>query len=128
VVEGKSSYPLDYTVVQLRGDPGASWGTLKLSRADPTSQSPIFIVEHPAGEPKKISKKNCVADSVPVDGRSTGTDFTHSCDTVGGSSGSPIFNESGDVIGLHHYGFNEGGTWTENRGVRMTRILDDLHQ
>jgi V8-like Glu-specific endopeptidase len=118
----KVDFGLDYALLQLTGDPASKWGTLKLTNSDPVQQGPIFVVQHPAGQPKMISKINCLAGAVPVDGRAAGTDFTHSCDTVGGSSGAPIFNENGEVIGLHHYGFNEGGAWTENRGVRMLKI------
>jgi V8-like Glu-specific endopeptidase len=118
----KVDFDLDYALLQLTGDPASKWGTLKLNTSDPVQQGPMFVVQHPAGQPKMISKVNCLAGAVPVDGRAAATDFTHSCDTVGGSSGAPIFNENGEVIGLHHYGFNEGGAWTENRGVRMLRI------
>jgi V8-like Glu-specific endopeptidase len=118
----KVDFDLDYALLQLTGDPASTWGTLKLNNSDPAQQGTLFVVQHPAGQPKMISKVNCLAGAVPVDGRAAATDFTHSCDTVGGSSGAPIFNENGEVIGLHHYGFNEGGAWTENRGVRMLRI------
>ena len=93
---------------------------------EPVAGAPVFIIQHPAGEPKQISKINCAAGTVPVDGRTSASDFTHTCDTVGGSSGSPVFNETGDLVGLHHYGFNEGGFWTENRAIRMKRIVDKL--
>ncbi|RVJ45888.1 serine protease [Sinorhizobium medicae] len=124
--EERSSVELDYAALQLRGNPATIWGTLSLSGTDPAPTSGIFIVQHPAGEPKKISKKGCLVSAVPVDGRASETDFAHSCDTVGGSSGSPMFNASGDVIGLHHYGFGEGGDWSENRAIRMKRIVDEL--
>ncbi|MQX62305.1 trypsin-like serine protease [Sinorhizobium meliloti] len=126
--ESKSSIELDYAVLQLRGNPAKVWGTLSLSGTDPAPGSDIVIVQHPAGEPKKISKKGCLISALPVDGRASQTDFSHSCDTVGGSSGSPIFNASGDIIGLHHYGFGEDGDWNENRAIRMKRITEDLSQ
>ena len=124
----KVDYDLDYALLQLTGDPASTWGTLKLDLEDPAPQGPMFVVQHPAGQPKMISKLNCAAGAVPVDGRAAETDFTHSCDTVGGSSGSPIFNANGEVIGLHHYGFNEGGPWAENRGVRMVKIGASIAQ
>ena len=57
-------------------------------------------------------------------GRGTGTDFTHTCDSAGGSSGAPVFDAEGHLVGLHHYGFAEAQVqeWTENRAVRLERI------
>jgi V8-like Glu-specific endopeptidase len=125
-VETQSNYELDYSVLELQGEPGSIWGSITLTAGDPSVNDAMFIVQHPAGEPKKISKINCAANAVPVKGRGTATDFTHSCDTVGGSSGSPIFASSGNIVGLHHYGFGEGGEWSENRGIRMKRIVEKL--
>ena len=124
-----SSYELDYAVLEIADNPEEEWGTLQLGAgADPNGQDALFIVQHPAGEPKQISKINCAAGKVPVDGRGQDTDFTHTCDTVGGSSGSPVFDESGKVVGLHHYGFKDGGTWTENRAIRIKQITQVLGQ
>jgi hypothetical protein len=57
-------------------------------------------------------------------GRGIGTDFTHTCDSAGGSSGAPVFDAEGHLVGLHHYGFAEAQVqeWTENRAVRLERI------
>lgn len=126
VVPEKGSYELDYALLNLHGNAATKWGTLALKRADPQVDRLLFIVQHPGGQPKQISKINCVAKAVPVNGRACETDFTHTCDTVGGSSGSPVFNEVGQVIGLHHYGFGTGGEWNENRAIRMSQIVDHL--
>jgi V8-like Glu-specific endopeptidase len=128
VVAGKNSYELDFALLNLHGNAATKWGKLALEHTDPIIDRPLFIVQHPGGQPKMISKTNCTAKAVPVSGRASETDFTHTCDTVGGSSGSPVFNEAGQVIGLHHYGFGTGGEWNENRAVRMNRILDYLGQ
>ncbi len=126
MVSAKNSYELDYALLDIKGTPSTKWGTLNLSDGDPEIDLPLFIVQHPGGLPKQISKINCRAVAVPVDGRGEQTDFSHTCDTVGGSSGSPVLNESGQVVGLHHYGFGEGGEWEENRAIRMNRIIEHL--
>lgn len=126
MVPGKHSYELDYTILGLSGTPWTKWGSLGLQLADPEIGAPLFIVQHPGGLPKQISKIDCKALAVPIDGRAEKTDFTHTCDTVGGSSGSPVFNESGQVVGLHHYGFGESGDWQENRAIRINRIIEHL--
>jgi V8-like Glu-specific endopeptidase len=125
-VDQSSNFELDFAILDIKGNPSTLWGTLDLVAGDPDAGGPLFVVQHPAGQPKQISKVNCGADVIPVDGRAPETDFTHSCDTVGGSSGSPVFNSAGQLVGLHHYGFGEGGEWTENRAIRMKRIVDHL--
>ncbi|KAA3620669.1 MAG: serine protease [Proteobacteria bacterium] len=135
----KVDYELDYAVVRLARSPGMVWGHLELAGVDPVSAAAdasdeenlgLFVVQHPAGYPKMISYKGCGSTAAPVDGRSPGSDFTHRCDTLGGSSGSPIVDLQGRVVGLHHYGFGDGegqaDAWHENRAVRMSRIVPRL--
>jgi V8-like Glu-specific endopeptidase len=54
------------------------------------------------------------------------SDIAHTCDTEHGSSGSPLLNLAGSVVGLHHFGVAEGPYWNENRAVRMAEILKNL--
>ena len=127
LVAGASSFELDYSVLEIAGQPETRWGLLPLASAsDPVAGDELFIVQHPAGQAKQISKINCTAGMVPVDGRATESDFIHSCDTAGGSSGSPVTDSAGNLVGLHHYGFNEGGVWTQNRAVRIKQIVDHI--
>ena len=118
------SFELDYAVLKLRGTPGQQWGQVRTSDADVVANDPLFIIQHPAGEQKQVSIKECSAAVAVADGRGTGTDFSHTCDTLGGSSGSPVFNASGFVVGLHHFGVGGGGFWNENRAVRMSRVME----
>ncbi len=51
------------------------------------------------------------------------TDFEHRCDTLGGSSGSPVLDRASlNVVGLHHLGFLEGDT-PVNRAVLIADVL-----
>ena len=129
IVDGKIDYSLDFSILEIAGKPENEWGMIAIGDSvDPSAGDPLFIVQHPAGEPKQISRINCVTSTVPVDGRASVSDFTHTCDTVGGSSGAPVFSEIGELVGLHHYGFSEGGDWTKNRAIRMKQIIKRLAQ
>jgi len=64
--------------------------------ASPAKRSRVFIVHHPVGDYKRVSL-DCA--SLPRDGR-----LDHNCSTLGGSSGSPVFDMKGNVIGLHFAG------------------------
>lgn len=116
-----SNFELDYAVLRIAGTPGATWGSVRFSTRSVRNGDALFVIQHPAGEAKQISIADCTVSQALADGRSEGTDFAHTCDTLGGSSGSPVFTRSGDLVGLHHYG-RGAGYWNENRAVRMERI------
>jgi V8-like Glu-specific endopeptidase len=120
----KVNFELDASLVSLHGAPGAEWGVVNLGMAGADIGAPLALIQHPGGEPKQVSFIQCSALAQPVDGRGTGTDFTHTCDSAGGSSGAPVFDAGGHLVGLHHYGFAEAQVqeWTENRAVRLERI------
>lgn len=127
-----ASEQFDYALVRLAGSPGVTFGIVDFNHEtyDVTSNllkgSDVIVIQHPAGKPKKIAKTNCLIEDVPVDGRREDSDFAHSCDTEGGSSGSPVFDTNGRLVGLHHYGFDEGGIWSRNRATTLSVIAADL--
>jgi len=120
---------LDYSLVRLAGRPGLKYGKATLARAEDLSERmALVIVQHPAGQPKQVSIEDCVVAGAHRRGRGEAlTDFGHQCDTLGGSSGSPIFEfGTGTVVGLHHLGFTEGSPDPVNQGVYVSLILRDL--
>ncbi|MFW6187325.1 MAG: DNA/RNA non-specific endonuclease [Actinomycetota bacterium] len=98
----------------------------------------INIIQHPEGEPKQISlQQNELVDRLDT--------FLHyHTDTAPGSSGSPLYNNQWEVVGIHHSGVqakNEAGQvlavdgsvwtpdqggaavrWIANEGIRMSSI------
>ncbi len=53
------------------------------------------------------------------------TDVFHYCDTVGGSSGAPVFADDDNLVLALHYGGHEQsqtGQGHSNYGKRITRI------
>jgi V8-like Glu-specific endopeptidase len=121
---------LDYSVLRLIGNPGARWGKVKLGAKDEiVDNRALVIIQHPAGEPKQVSIYGCLVSGTKRRGIKEDTDFGHLCDTLGGSSGSPVFSlSSGTVVGLHHFGFVDDAPDPVNQAVYIGLILEDLRQ
>ncbi|MEW7009282.1 trypsin-like serine peptidase [Lentilitoribacter sp. EG35] len=114
----------DMALLRIEGKPGLRWGTLAFSPTAPKSGQAVFILQHPAGEAKQISALGCEVAEAISPGRAEQTDFSHRCDTLGGSSGSPVIDKNGDVVGLHHWGRTSFGTYSQvNRAVRAEKIV-----
>jgi hypothetical protein len=122
---------LDYALLRLASDPPAGTARLYFAPTDwkwtpAPDLHPLVIVQHPSGAPKHASIADCRLSGLDRVGVKPGDrcDFGHLCDTLGGSSGSPVMDwQSGLVVGLHHFGFIEGSNDPVNQAVLYTRIL-----
>ncbi len=112
---------LDYTVFDLDLPAEPSIRPLTFAASSPANGANLLVIQHPGGEPKQISREGCSAVSNPVAGNAADSDFTHGCDTLGGSSGSPMLDASFRVVGLHHFG-KGGDQPLHNRAVRIEPI------
>ena len=120
-----SDKALDYTLVELIGDPGDEWGTLTVTTRLPQIEQRVNIIQHPEGLPKQISMQNNFVKYVNP------KKLHYVTSTLPGSSGSPVFNDRWEVVALHHAGGNlpevEGGPkYFRNEGIAISAILRDL--
>jgi lysyl endopeptidase len=115
----KYNATLDYALLRLNAYPGTH---AELSGRNLAKGEYVFIVQHPSGYPKKVAEDKVLLPV--VDGRGKDTDFSYQVETLGGSSGSPVFDANGDVVGLHHFG--GCSTLSGNQGVRMALILPEI--
>jgi V8-like Glu-specific endopeptidase len=122
-----ASVPLDYALVRLAQAPNG-FGHVTLATSPVVDNQDLVIIQHPAGEFKQASIDDCKVKSASRPGVEGGTtDFGHLCDTLGGSSGSPILDrQTGGVVGLHHWGFSTGSPDPVNQGVHIGQVLADL--
>ena len=123
-----TDFDLDYSLLRLSGTPPSPYVRLHFGTA-PGEKEALTIIQHPGGEPKQVSFfPNCAAGTLTLPGREKAdTDFGHVCDTLGGSSGSPVLGWStGKVVGLHHLGFVPGVKDPQNQAVHIKQILDDI--
>jgi endonuclease G, mitochondrial len=107
----------------------------------------LTIIQHPDGERKQV----CVRENRLLKYDESGPYVWYQTDTVGGSSGSPVFNNSWEVVALHHSGVPRTGVrngktvlltkdnqvwtqdmgnddldWIANEGIRVSHILKYL--
>ena len=116
----------DWAVIRTQQPLRDDWPVIKLSEAvDPVANEPAYIVQHPAGARKRLGYVRNQVSS--FDDRV----LHYLTDTQQGSSGSPVFDGAGRLIGLHH----AGGTpqqvvgkppMSKNEGIRIPRVVSGL--
>jgi len=147
-----SSKDLDFTVVAVAAlaEVGearlGTYGCLPLvgTKGKVADGEWLTIIQHPGGERKQV----CVRENKLL--KRDKDVLWYSTDTLGGSSGSPCFNNDWYVVALHHSGVPEErdgriqtihGTdfdpgkygeqdikWIANEGIRVSRIVETLAQ
>lgn len=111
---------LDYSLLQLSGNPQATYGSLPVDSRAIVNNETINIIQHPGGRRKLVSETGCTVTDPTIN-----TDeFRHECDTEGGSSGSPVFDTDLEVVGLHHA--SSSGRVCPNFAVRIQSVVNDL--
>lgn len=116
-----TSRELDFTIVGCDNQGLDDFMPIPLLRnpSTVTRGEKVNIVQHPRGRPKEVALHNNdvlrVKDKV----------VWYETDTEPGSSGSPVFNNTWDLVALHHAGWIENGV-TTNEGVRIAAIVSHL--
>jgi endonuclease G len=148
------SKELDFAIVQVepRSAGGAALEQFGWLRLDPTPGKAfvgeyLTIIQHPKGERKQI----CVRENKLLKYAEKDPYVWYQTDTVSGSSGSPVFNNSWEVVALHHSSVpqtrrvkgkdvwltRDGKLWSAdmgedeiawkaNEGIRVSRIVEHL--
>ncbi|OCQ23812.1 hypothetical protein A7985_07695 [Pseudoalteromonas luteoviolacea] len=126
-----TDYSLDYTLFTVQEfDKIKRFGHFGLDVTSQTLGQRIYIPQHGSGNPKELAIESdqndtgyCQIDQTVTAGRGSNTDMGYKCDTIGGSSGSPVLSaEHNNVIALHHYGNSTQCTTKLNRGTRIELI------
>jgi V8-like Glu-specific endopeptidase len=115
-----ASAKLDFALANVEGDANSSFGSVKFRVANASPGQSLLVIHHPLGRPKMMSRFRCLA----MKEQPEGVDFRHRCDTLGGSSGSLLFNADGAVVALHKEGGLDPKDATSfNAATLMSAIL-----
>lgn len=123
---------LDYALLQCPSRPGDSLGVVELDARNARRGEAAYVIHQNCdyyADPNCAPTKKLSPGSVQSAPSSSNSDIGHSADTLGGSSGSPLFaGDSHKVIGLHHVGTggNNMGRGSMNYAVPMARIVPEL--
>jgi V8-like Glu-specific endopeptidase len=113
---------------------GKHRGFVNLSPRFIREQERVNIIQHPDGDPLKVVMTQNYVVTDMTDRR-----VQYVADTMPGSSGSPVFNQSWELVALHHSGtpyppdsvndaFKKAwkGRFRVNEGIPARAILEDL--
>jgi endonuclease G len=120
---------LDFTIVAVKassidGRPLAAFGCLPLlpDSGKALVDESVSIIQHPGGAAKQIAiRENTIVGLL-------GDFIRYSTDTLGGSSGSPVFNDQWQVVALHHASVprtNAQGKWLARDGSVWKATMGD---
>ena len=121
---------LDFSLVAIADQDNslAQFGSLTISKTIPRVNDLVNIIQHPKGDLMKMAMPDEVISVWPEKNY-----LFYKCDTLGGSSGSPVFNQNWEVVALHHAGrtnelqINQKGKKSgANRGILIGSIIDHI--
>ncbi len=121
---------LDYALLRCQGSPGDTFGVVQLSDEAPIQNQDIYVVHQNCDY---YTTADCEPNQKYSPGRVTrvDTEIGHNADTLGGSSGSPLFSRaSHQVIGLHHVGLggNALGRGVENTAIPIAAVVSHIER
>ena len=89
----------------------------------------IYTIGFPFGKSIQFDKEKgiqVIAQGGDITQQNSEFDFAYNAATFGGASGSPVFNEYGMLIGVHHAGLSQAGVQGYNYGIKAKYVKELL--
>ncbi|RDH79556.1 hypothetical protein DVS77_04860 [Mycolicibacterium moriokaense] len=109
------------------------WTALSSAQDKHAEGDHVTIIEHPEGDYKQIALR----ENRVIGRGKKGVTLYYATDTLGGSSGSPVFNDDFELVALHHAGGHRNDDTLDdgrpvpddcNEGIRISAIVDALRK
>ncbi len=119
---------LDFALLKCKGNPGQKYKVLELSTSNLSSDEQVYVIQQNCDY---YDQRDCYYTKKISFGTANlqNGSITHDADTLGGSSGSPVFSSiTHKVVGIHHAGLgnNGQGRGIENYAVPMKEIVTHI--
>lgn len=107
---------LDYVIFKVRNNGNAKFDKVDVSYLNSVIGEPVFAIGNPMGYEKTLSEG--IISGFRFEGRDiqTTTPFTH------GSSGGPLFNMKGEVIGITTEIYDQEGNLNFARNIKLLKV------
>jgi Trypsin-like peptidase domain len=130
---GGTTYELDLTPTEIGGEKiedfvlfhttmpiqEMSAGIIKPDEDESVAKDDLFILHQPEPSLLILTRYECHVGEPPF----VGIFLNHTCDVEPGSSGAPIFNSKGELLGLHRQGGrNKDDPGSFNKGILLSGI------
>jgi S1-C subfamily serine protease len=89
----------------------------------------IYTIGFPFGKSIQFDKEKgiqVIAQGGDITQQNSEFDFAYNAATFGVASGSPVFNEYGMLIGVHHAGLSQAGVQGYNYGIKAKYVKELL--
>ncbi|HET9655603.1 MAG TPA: trypsin-like peptidase domain-containing protein [Kineosporiaceae bacterium] len=111
----------DLSVIGIQPGLSATWGCIEVLDVPVAGTRRVNIIQHPGGGPKQIALYHNVVSHVDE------SRIQYYTDTLPGSSGSPLFDDTWRLVGVHHAGGNlyspSEKSWVyRNEGVVVAKL------
>lgn len=109
------------------------WSALSSAQDKHAEGDHVTVIEHPEGDYKQIALR----ENRVIGRGKKGVTLYYAADTLGGSSGSPVFNDDFEMVALHHAGGRRNDDALENgdpvpddcnEGIRISVIVNALRE
>jgi Trypsin-like peptidase domain len=127
---------LDFALVRCSPEhgelPGERFGTVSLETSTEKFKGEVYVIQQNCQyfENRRCDPSKKIAYGKILSEETSG-DLIHDADTLGGSSGSPVFSKDNNkVVGLHHLGINPGrnGSGLYNTAVPISAIASYIEK
>jgi hypothetical protein len=119
----------DFALIRLSRSPGweRRWAVLEEYAEVPALNGRIIVFQYPKGQPMRLDD-NVIASDDQIAAAYLQYRFLHRANTLDGSSGSPCFDRTFVLFGLHQGVWPKASGKSINRGIRILRFKGDLQK